>query len=112
MCMVEVEGARTLLPACATPATPGMVIKTESDRMDAARQIVLEMLLASGNHNCLVCETNGVCELQALAYRYRWRRRDFPFRQSRPRLDVEDNKLDPPGFFQVHHVRPVRAGLQ
>ena len=32
--------------------------------------MVLELLLASGNHNCLICEANGVCELQALAYRY------------------------------------------
>jgi predicted molibdopterin-dependent oxidoreductase YjgC len=70
MCVVEVEGARTLLPACATVATPGMVILTESERVSAARQMVLELLLASGNHNCLVCEANGVCELQALAYRY------------------------------------------
>jgi predicted molibdopterin-dependent oxidoreductase YjgC len=70
MCLVEVEGARTLLPACATVATKGMVIKTESPRVDAARKMVLELLLASGNHNCLICEANGECELQALAYRY------------------------------------------
>lgn len=70
MCMVEVEGARTLLPACATVANPGMVIKTESPRVDAARKMVLELILGSGNHNCLVCEANGECELQALAYRY------------------------------------------
>ncbi len=70
MCTVEVEGARTLLPACATVANPGMVIKTESPRIDAARKMVLELLLASGNHNCLICEANGECELQALAYRY------------------------------------------
>ncbi len=70
MCLVEVEGARTLLPACATAITPGMEIKTESDRVEASRRMVLELLLASGNHNCLVCEANGVCELQALAYRY------------------------------------------
>jgi predicted molibdopterin-dependent oxidoreductase YjgC len=70
MCVVEVEGARTLLPACATQAAPGMVITTESERVDASRKMVLELLLASGNHNCLVCEANGACELQALAYRY------------------------------------------
>lgn len=70
MCMVEVEGARTLLPACATVANPNMVIKTETPRIDAARKMVLELILASGNHNCLVCEANGECELQALAYRY------------------------------------------
>jgi predicted molibdopterin-dependent oxidoreductase YjgC len=77
MCMVEVEGARTLLPACATLTAPGMVIKTESDRIDAARRMVIELLLASGNHNCLVCEANGACELQALAYRYQVERPSF-----------------------------------
>ena len=70
VCLVEVEGARTLVPACATPAAPGMVIRTESPRVAAARTMTIELLLASGNHNCLVCEANGDCELQALAYRY------------------------------------------
>jgi NADH dehydrogenase/NADH:ubiquinone oxidoreductase subunit G len=91
MCMVEVEGARTLLPACATTAAPGMVIKTESDRIDAARQMVLELLLASGNHNCLVCEANGVCELQALAYRYQVPTPSFA-NPPDTAYDLEDNK--------------------
>ena len=91
MCMVEVEGARTLLPACATQASPGMVIKTESDRIDAARQMVLELLLASGNHNCLVCEANGVCELQALAYRYQIPTPGFANPPDTPYF-LEDNK--------------------
>jgi predicted molibdopterin-dependent oxidoreductase YjgC len=68
--VVEVEGWRTLPPACATAAAPGMVINTESTKVDEARKMVIELLLASGNHNCLVCEANGACELQALAYRY------------------------------------------
>jgi predicted molibdopterin-dependent oxidoreductase YjgC len=70
VCVVEVEGARTLLPACATQAAPGMVVQTESPRVVAARKTVIELLLASGNHQCLICEANGECELQALAYRY------------------------------------------
>jgi len=70
ICVVEVEGARTLLPACVTQAAPGMVVQTESPRAVAARRTVIEILLASGNHNCLLCEANGACELQALAYRY------------------------------------------
>ena len=70
VCVVEVEGARTLLPACATQAAPKMVIQTESPRVIAARRMVIELMLSSGNHNCLVCEANGECELQALAYRY------------------------------------------
>ena len=70
MCMVEVEGARTLLAACATAANKGMVIRTESPRIDASRKMVLELLMTSGNHNCKECEANGVCELQALGSRY------------------------------------------
>lgn len=70
VCVVEVEGWRTLAPACATVATPGMVVHTENDRVVAARRMIIELLLASGNHNCLICEANGECELQALAYRY------------------------------------------
>jgi NADH dehydrogenase/NADH:ubiquinone oxidoreductase subunit G len=56
VCVVEVEGARTLLPACATQAAPGMVVQTESPRVVAARKTVIELLLASGNHQCLICE--------------------------------------------------------
>ena len=56
-----------------------MVIKTESPRVDASRRMVLELLLASGNHNCLVCEANGACELQALAYRYQVATPSFAF---------------------------------
>lgn len=91
MCMVEVEGARTLLPACATPAASGMVIKTESVRVDDSRRMVLELLLASGNHNCLVCEANGVCELQALAYRYQVPTPSFAYPSDLPQ-EPEDNK--------------------
>ena len=70
VCVVEVDGYRTLVPACATAATPGMVIKTETDRVNAARRNIIALMLASGNHNCLICEANGECELQALAYRF------------------------------------------
>ena len=70
VCVVEVEGWRTLAPSCATAAAPGMVIQTENERVNAARKNIIELLLASGNHNCLICEANGECELQGLAYRY------------------------------------------
>ena len=80
-----------MLPACATAAAPGMVIKTESPRVDASRRMVLELLLASGNHNCLVCEANGACELQALAYRYQVPTPNFAFPPDLPG-DIEDSK--------------------
>ena len=91
--MVEVEGARTLLPACATQAAPGMVVQTESPRVVAARKTVIELLLASGNHNCLVCEANGECELQALAYRYQVATPDFANPPDTPYYYEDDNRM-------------------
>jgi len=70
ICVVELEGSRTLVPACATPVSAGAVVRTDTPRVESARRMVLELMLASGNHNCLICEANGDCELQALAYRY------------------------------------------
>lgn len=68
VCVVEVENARSLIAACAMPVSPGMVIKTDSDRIRESRKLVVELLWASGDHNCLTCEKNGNCELQDLVY--------------------------------------------
>ncbi len=68
VCVVEVENARSLIAACAMPVNPGMVIKTNTDRVKEARKLVVELMWASGDHNCLTCEKNGNCELQDLVY--------------------------------------------
>jgi len=52
------------------PAAPGMDVQTESESVVTARKMVVELLLASGDHNCTICEANGDCVLQDLAYRY------------------------------------------
>jgi formate dehydrogenase major subunit len=70
MCLVEVEGARGLMAACATPVTDGMVIQTMSEKVINARKLVLELLLSEGDHDCITCEANGDCKLQKLAYEY------------------------------------------
>jgi predicted molibdopterin-dependent oxidoreductase YjgC len=93
VCVVEVAGARALLPACATQAAPGMVVQTESPRVAAARKMVIELLLGSGNHNCLVCEANGECELQALAYRYQVTTPDFANPPDTPYYYEDDNRM-------------------
>jgi predicted molibdopterin-dependent oxidoreductase YjgC len=68
VCVVEVENARSLVASCTMPVSPGMVIKTDTDRVKEARKLVVELLWASGDHNCLTCEKNGNCELQDLIY--------------------------------------------
>ncbi|MDA8134779.1 MAG: 2Fe-2S iron-sulfur cluster-binding protein, partial [Desulfobacteraceae bacterium] len=57
ICVVEVDGAEELLPACETPAGDGMKIMTGSPRVHEARKTIIEMLVASGAHNCLVMQS-------------------------------------------------------
>lgn len=94
ICIVAIEGARTLAPACATPANGGMVVHTHSPEVLEARQTIIAMLMQRGNHNCAagqkdplrwtefqqeveshdqstaLCPAYGACKLQAYAYRY------------------------------------------
>jgi len=70
VCVVEVKGARSLVTACTMPASDGLDVSTGTDRVLAARRLVIELLMASGEHDCATCESNGACLLQDLAYRY------------------------------------------
>ena len=94
VCVVEVEGARSLMASCATPAANNMIVRTESAKVIEARRMVIQLLLSSGNHNCAVsgsagenwtefqlksqqienttelCPVWGDCQLQDLAFRY------------------------------------------
>jgi formate dehydrogenase major subunit len=68
VCVVEVEGMRSLQTACSLVPTEGMKVRTASPRITEARKMVVNLLLSNGNHNCLSCEVNGDCELQDAAY--------------------------------------------
>ncbi len=70
ICVVEVEGARTLVPACSFVVTDGMKIFTDTQRVIAARKMVLELLLSAHPLDCLTCEKSGDCKLQDYAYKY------------------------------------------
>ncbi len=67
VCLVEVEGVKTLVPACVTPVTNGMKVYTNTRRVRDARRTVVELLLSDHNGECQTCERNEDCELQALA---------------------------------------------
>ncbi|HNX34176.1 MAG TPA: NADH-dependent [FeFe] hydrogenase, group A6 [Kiritimatiellia bacterium] len=67
VCLVEVEGARTLMAACSTPVSEGMVVRTHSAKARDARRQVVEMLLSEHDGNCPTCDRSGDCELRALA---------------------------------------------
>ena len=69
LCMVEVEGARILQPSCTLPVTEGMVVKTNTQKVQKAREFVLSLIFSERNHFCMYCQvTNGDCELQNAAY--------------------------------------------
>ena len=67
VCVVEVEGAKTLMPACATPVTRGMTIKTNTKKVREARRMVVELLLSEHEGNCQYCERSIDCELEAIS---------------------------------------------
>lgn len=69
ICVVEVEGRRNLAPACATPVTEGMVVRTNTMRVLKARQTVMELILSDHPKDCLSCTKAGDCELQDTAER-------------------------------------------
>jgi len=52
LCVVEVEGARALAPACSRQVEPGMVVRTESERVSLARRLVMEFLASSVDLSC------------------------------------------------------------
>ena len=67
LCIVEIEGQSKLQAACVTRIEEGMVVHTQTDRLQAHRRLLIELLFAEGNHVCSVCVSNGHCELQDLA---------------------------------------------
>jgi formate dehydrogenase major subunit len=68
LCLVEVEGARTLQPSCTLPASDNMVVLTQTEKVNKARKFVLTLIFSDRNHFCPFCQvTGGDCELQNAA---------------------------------------------
>jgi NADP-reducing hydrogenase subunit HndD len=70
ICVVEIEGARTLVASCSTPIAEGMIIKTHSKRVLNARRTILELLIANHDRDCLKCKMNTNCKLQKYSSDY------------------------------------------
>ena len=70
MCLVDVEKAPKPLPACATPVTQGMIVRTKSEKAIKAQQSVMEFLLINHPLDCPICDQGGECQLQDLAVGY------------------------------------------
>ncbi|MBE9513801.1 MAG: (2Fe-2S)-binding protein, partial [Chloroflexi bacterium] len=67
LCIVEIEKMRGFPPSCTTPATEGMVVHTNTPRLQELRRNVMELILSEHPYSCLTCPKNLSCELQRVA---------------------------------------------
>jgi NADP-reducing hydrogenase subunit HndD len=67
VCVVEIEGFRTLQASCVLPAREGMVVRTNTKGVREARRTNVELMLSNHPTSCLTCARNITCELQKLA---------------------------------------------
>ncbi len=103
VCIVEIEerGRTRMDTACTTPAAEGMVVRTDSDELNALRKATIELLFAERNHFCMYCEMSGDCELQSLAYRFGMDHVRYPYFY--PKLFVDSSRK----YFIMDHNRCV-----
>lgn len=99
ICVVEVEGSRTLVASCHTPIAPNMVIQTHSPKVLEARRVIIELLLASHCGSCYMCEKANICELREIATdldvgipRFPIRRRYYPVEDDSPYITRDLSK--------------------
>ena len=93
MCVVEVEGRRNLVTSCSEPVSEGMKIQTHSARVIHARKTILELLLANHPDDCLYCERNANCELQALSENLNVHERRVQGEKNKHRIDVSSASI-------------------
>ncbi len=99
LCVVEVEGARTLVASCSYPVANNLVIKTKTPRVQEARRMVIEFLLSDHPYDCMTCEKSGSCLLEKYAYefglrqpRFAGERHHYPLRAANPFYERDYNK--------------------
>lgn len=79
LCVVEIEGERRINPACTYPARDGLVVRTNTEKLEQYRRQILELLFTERNHHCFFCAASGDCELQKLAYQYQMDHTRYPY---------------------------------
>ncbi|KJS69163.1 MAG: NADH dehydrogenase [Comamonadaceae bacterium BICA1-1] len=113
MCLVEVEKAPKPMPACATPVTQGMIVRTRSEKAIKAQQSVMEFLLINHPLDCPICDQGGECQLQDLAVgygagqsRYQEEKRVVAHKEVGPLISMEEMSRC------IHCTRCVRFGQE
>src|SRR5215813_9364250 len=67
LCLVEIEGRAGTPASCTTPVAPGIVVRTQTERLKTIRKGVMELYISDHPLDCLTCAANGDCELQDMA---------------------------------------------
>lgn len=113
MCLVDVEKAPKPMPACATPVTQGMIVRTKSEKAIKAQQSVMEFLLINHPLDCPICDQGGECQLQDLAVgygsassRYEEEKRVVPVKDAGPLISMQEMTRC------IHCTRCVRFGQE
>lgn len=113
MCLVDIEKQPKPVPACATPALPGMVVRTKSVKTVEAQKGVMEFLLINHPLDCPICDQAGECLLQDLAVgygrshsRYEEEKRVYTAKDVGPLISMKEmNRC-------IHCTRCVRFGQE
>jgi NADH-quinone oxidoreductase subunit G len=113
MCLVDVEKMPKPMPACATPVSQGMIVRTKSDKAIKAQQSVMEFLLINHPLDCPICDQGGECQLQDLAVgyggngsRYQEEKRTVPVKDVGPLISMQEMTRC------IHCTRCVRFGQE
>lgn len=93
VCIVEVEGLDYYLASCHMPVWEGMKVRTNSPEIRQARRDIVELLLDNHPQDCQICERDGNCELQNLAYSMGVRERLFAGERKRPEQDFSSHSV-------------------
>jgi len=67
LCLVEIDGKKGTPASCTTPCEPGMVVRTQTPKVERLRRGVMELYISDHPLDCLTCPANGDCELQDMA---------------------------------------------
>ena len=87
VCLVEIEGNRSLQASCVFPVAEGLAVHTNSQKVHQARKFTVELLLSAHPQDCLICVKNRKCELQKLAEELGIREIRFQGEKPKPRID-------------------------
>lgn len=89
VCLVEVEGAKTLVASCSTPVADGMKVHTNNKRVREARRMVVELLLSEHEGSCQYCSRSSDCELKAIASHLGIE--DIHYKGEKPEIKIDDS---------------------